>query len=128
MAQTTEEAAGAAVARLAVERLRALIRVSTVSRTSPAMADEHEFSRFRALLAQLYPLTHSRLELEMVAGGTLLFRWPGQGTGAPNVLMAHYDVVPADEPGWTYGAFGAELTPSNGFGAAEQSTTRARSP
>ncbi len=118
MAHTTEEAAEAAVGRLAVERLRALIRVPTVSRTPPAMADEHEFTRFRALLAQLYPLTHSRLEREMVLGGTVLFRWPGQGTAAPNVLMAHYDVVPADEPGWTHGAFGAELT--GGDGDSEQ--------
>jgi carboxypeptidase PM20D1 len=93
----------------AVERLRALIRVPTVSRTSPELADESEFTRFRALLAELYPLTHARLELEVVGGGTLLFRWPGRGTGAPSVLMAHYDVVPADEPGWTQPAFDAEL-------------------
>jgi carboxypeptidase PM20D1 len=92
-----------------VERLRALIRVPTVSRQLPEVADESEFARFRELLASLYPLTHKRLELEVVGGGTLLFRWPGLGTGAPHVLMAHYDVVPADEPGWTHGAFDAEL-------------------
>ena len=74
----------------AVERLRALIRRPTVSRMPPAVADEHEFATFRELLAQLYPRVHARLELEVVSGGTLLFRWPGRGTGAPNVLMAHY--------------------------------------
>jgi carboxypeptidase PM20D1 len=92
-----------------VERLRALIRVPTVSRQLPEVADESEFARFRELLASLYPLTHERLELEVVGGGTLLFRWSGLGTGAPHVLMAHYDVVPADEPGWTHDAFDAEL-------------------
>ena len=93
----------------AIERLRALIRIPTVSRPAPELADETQFERFRELLAELYPLTHARLELEVVGGGTLLFRWPGQGTGAPNVLMAHYDVVPADEPGWTHPPFDAEL-------------------
>jgi carboxypeptidase PM20D1 len=98
----------------AVERLRALIRVPTVSRTAPAVADESQFIRFRALLAELYPRIHARLELEVVGGGTLLFRWPGRGTGAPSVLMAHYDVVPADEPGWTEPPFDAELVGADG--------------
>lgn len=106
----------------AVERLRALIRVPTVSRMAPAVADETQFARFRALLSELYPLTHQHLEVELVAGGTLLFRWPGQGSSAgggaggaaPNVLMAHYDVVPADEPGWTHPAFDAELVGQDG--------------
>jgi carboxypeptidase PM20D1 len=93
----------------AIERLRALIRVPTVSRALPELADESQFAAFRSLLETLYPLTHSRLELELVAGGSLLFRWAGLGAGAPSVLMAHYDVVPADEPGWTHGAFQGEL-------------------
>ena len=36
---------------------------------------------------------------------SLLYRWPGQGTGRPAVLMAHHDVVPADEPGWAHPPF-----------------------
>jgi carboxypeptidase PM20D1 len=93
----------------ALERLRALIRIPTVSRMAPELADEAEFARFRAVLATLYPLVHARLELEVVGGGTLLFRWPGRGTGDPNVLMAHYDVVPADEPGWMHPPFDAAV-------------------
>jgi carboxypeptidase PM20D1 len=98
----------------AVERLRALIRRPTVSRMPPAVVDEDEFAGFQGLLAELYPRVHARLELEVVSGGTLLFRWPGRGTGAPNVLMAHYDVVPADEPGWTQPPFDAELVGADG--------------
>ncbi len=98
----------------AVERLRALIRVPTVSRLAPAVADEGAFTRFRSLLAELYPLVHARLELEVIGGGTLLFRWAGRSDGTASVLMAHYDVVPADRApsdtnGWTHPAFGAEL-------------------
>jgi len=98
----------------AVERLRALIRIPTVSRMAPEVADESAFAAFRAALPSLYPLTHARLSLEVVGGGTLLFRWAGRGGsknggGAPSVLMAHYDVVPADEPGWSHPPFAAEL-------------------
>jgi carboxypeptidase PM20D1 len=100
--------------KLSIERLRAMIRIPTVSRMAPAVAEETEFARFRALLAESYPLTHSRLEREDVAGGTLLFRWAGRDRGAPTVLMAHYDVVPADEPGWTHPAFAAELVGDDG--------------
>src|SRR4051812_9830973 len=96
-------------AELAVEHLRALIRIPTVSRMAPELADETAFEAFRAELARLYPRAHS-LELEVVAGGSLLIRWPGRDPGVePAVLMAHYDVVPADKAGWTHPPFGADL-------------------
>jgi len=99
---------------LAVEHLRALIRIPTVSRADEAQVDAEAFARFRAELARLYPRVHA-LEPELVAGGSLLFRWPGREPhGEPAVLMAHYDVVPADDAptdssGWTHPPFAAEL-------------------
>src|SRR3954451_13844686 len=102
-------------AELAVERLRALIRIPTVSRMAPELADEAAFVEFRAELARLYPLV-SGLRPEVVGGGSLLFRWPGHDPGAePAVFMAHYDVVPADDVpdqtgGWTHPPFDAEVT------------------
>jgi carboxypeptidase PM20D1 len=93
----------------AVERLRALIRIPTVSRNDPAEEDRGAFERFRGELERLYPLTHDRLERERVDGDSLLYRWAGSGTGRPVVLMAHHDVVPADEPGWRHDPFAAEL-------------------
>jgi carboxypeptidase PM20D1 len=93
----------------AVERLRALVRIPTVSRSDPAGEDRAAFASLREKLAELYPLTHSRLEVETLEGGSLLFRWPGQGTGRPSVLMAHHDVVPAEEPGWRHEPFAADL-------------------
>src|SRR6185437_13519706 len=82
---------------LAVEHLRALIRIPTVSRADESQVDAEVFARFRAALARLYPRVHA-LGPELVAGGSLLFRWPGRDPqgGEPTVLMAHYDVVPAD--------------------------------
>jgi len=94
----------------AVERLRALIRVPTVSRDDSDLQDAVAFARFPQLLAELYPRIHATLELEHLDGPGLLYRWPGRVTGDALILMAHWDVVPADEEGWTHEPFDAVLT------------------
>lgn len=92
------------------ERLRALLRVPTVSRDDRALRDDDAFRRFPELLAELYPLTHAHLEFARVEPDGLLYRWAGRSAGPAVVLMAHWDVVPADEPGWTHEPFSGDLT------------------
>ncbi|OLR92831.1 M20/M25/M40 family metallo-hydrolase [Actinokineospora bangkokensis] len=87
-----------------VSRLRELVRVPTVSH--PDHRDEAAFDRFLDLLARLFPLLHSALELTRVGGHGLLFRWAGTGGGDPVVLMAHTDVVPVAGR-WTHPPFDA---------------------
>jgi carboxypeptidase PM20D1 len=64
----------------AVERLRALIRVPTVSRDDADMQDAAAFARFPQLLAELYPRIHAALDLEHLPGPGLLYRWRGPPT------------------------------------------------
>lgn len=94
----------------AVERLSALIRVPTVSRTEKHLQDVDAFDRFPVLLAELYPRVHAALDLERVDGPGLLYRWPGRTPGDALILMAHWDVVPADEEGWTHEPFSGDVT------------------
>lgn len=94
---------------VAVERFRALVRIPTVSRADRDAEDRDAFARFRDELAAEYPRAHDALECERVGGDSLLFRWPGTGMGLPSMLLAHHDVVPADEPGWRHAPFSAEL-------------------
>lgn len=91
----------------AVERFRSLLRVPTVSRSDRAEREDAPFERFPALLAELYPRVHAALEFERVDDTGLLYRWPGREAGDAVVLLAHWDVVPADEPGWTHPPFDA---------------------
>jgi carboxypeptidase PM20D1 len=99
---------------VAVERLRALLRVPTVSRDDVDMQDAAAFARFPELLTELYPRIHAALELEHLEGPGLLYRWPGRTAGEALILMAHWDVVPADEEGWTHEPFDAVLTTTPG--------------
>jgi carboxypeptidase PM20D1 len=93
----------------ALDRLRELLRIATVSSADESRVDTAAFDEFHAALERLYPLVHTRLEREVVVGHALLFRWPGRTKQRPLVLMAHQDVVPVVEEDWERDPFGAEL-------------------
>ncbi len=97
----------------AAGRFAELIRCRTIH---PERAGEHwlpddysEFARFRGLLEKFYPLVHQKMEWELVNKHSLLYRWPGQSSEEPLVLMAHYDVVPAEDEQWTHAPFSGEI-------------------
>lgn len=101
----------------AAERLSRMIQLPTVSAEIAERGPE-PFEAFIALLPELYPLVHERLELERIGEWGLLYRWAGSGgeRGAeePAVLMAHYDVVPVDESDdWSYPPFEGRI--ADGF-------------
>jgi carboxypeptidase PM20D1 len=102
--------------KAAVARLQTLLRIPTISYPDESLIDWDQFDRFIATLAELYPQVHVRLDRDIVAGHTLLFRWPGRASTEPSVLMAHYDVVPATDFGWKHPPFAGELS---GRGADE---------
>lgn len=95
------------------ERLSRAIRVRTISHGD---GTPHEFVAFRELharLARSFPRLHATLGRDLVAGGSLLYRWPGRDPAAkPILLMGHLDVVPV-EPGteerWTHPPFSGEI-------------------
>jgi carboxypeptidase PM20D1 len=86
----------------ALSHLRELLAIPTVGTA--------ESDRFIETVRRLYPRIAKQLEFELVDGHTMLIRWPGTGAGAPAVLMAHYDVVPASDDGWEHPPFAAEVT------------------
>ncbi len=96
----------------AVARFQTLLRIPTESRGEHHLVQWDQFDRFLATLRQLYPLVHAHLDREVVAGHSVLYRWPGTASTEPSVLMAHYDVVPATDVGWRHPPFGGELSGS----------------
>ncbi len=87
-------------------RLAQALAFRTISYDDPNKWDIQPFLDFQQWLKTTYPLVHQKLDLEKVNEYGLLYNWPGDGTSEPIVLLAHYDVVPANpEEEWRYGPF-----------------------
>lgn len=96
------------------ERLAGMIRCRTIAPASAEKAGEEEpgyddFIKLRSLIKEFYPLTHEQLDHEVVNDHSLLYRWPGRSSDKPMLLMAHYDVVPADDRQWSKPPFGGMI-------------------
>ena len=95
--------------RQPAKRLAGAIRYKTVSYQDASKRDGTEFLRFHQYLEQAFPRVHSTLTREVVNDYSLLYTWKGSSKALkPIVLMAHMDVVPAEdgkEGNWAYPPF-----------------------
>jgi carboxypeptidase PM20D1 len=84
------------------------IRFQTVSNQDPAQFDAAQFAGLQGFLQQHFPRVQNALTREAVNDYSVLYTWPGRGTGKPIVLLAHLDVVPIEagtEPNWVQPPF-----------------------
>ncbi|MFC4372638.1 M20/M25/M40 family metallo-hydrolase [Nocardia halotolerans] len=87
------------------ERLAAALRCATVSVEDPTRTADAEFARLADHLESSFPLAHAALTLTRF-GHSRLYRWDGAEPGVAAILLAHQDVVPADDPQrWTHPPF-----------------------
>ena len=93
----------------AVAALQTLVRCKTVSNVDRSLEDDTEFAKLIAALPKLYPRVFDVCAVTELPDRALLFLWPGKNPGDPAVLMAHYDVVPADEEKWEKPPFAGVL-------------------
>jgi len=78
-----------------------MIRCKTVSYDDESLIDWAEYEKFHALLLERFPRIHAACTLTKLGKTGLLYRLPGKSSENPSVCMAHYDVVPVNEEGWT---------------------------
>jgi carboxypeptidase PM20D1 len=99
------------------KNLSSVIKTETISHEDTAEDIKANFKVMQSQLAKQYPLTHSQLKKEIIDGFSLLYTWKGSNeTLDPVVLMAHQDVVPADEhtlSEWTHTPFSGDI--ADGF-------------
>lgn len=97
--------------RTMAEHLSEAIQRRTVSFDDPARCDAAAFEGLHAFLRTAYPRIHDTLRLEEVGRFSLLYTWRGSDpTLGPVLLLAHQDVVPAeDEAGWKHPPFAGTI-------------------
>lgn len=93
----------------AIDALQALVQCKTVSYYDKSMEDDAEFEKLESLLPKLYPNVIKNTELIKLPDRAMLFKWAGKSADKPTVLMAHYDVVPANEENWDKAPFSGEI-------------------
>lgn len=93
----------------AADHLAQMVRMKTVSSRDKTKEDEGEFEAFRALLPKLYPNVAKTCPRERIGRTGLLYHWKGRESGAPSVLMAHYDVVSVTGQSWEKPPFCGEI-------------------
>ena len=100
----------------AIDSLAALVQCKTISNHDPAKEDDREFEKLIRLLPELFPHVFSVCAVQRLPDRGLLLRWPGKQDKAPCVMMAHYDVVPADEEKWDKPPFAAIIEDGHMWG------------
>lgn len=90
-------------------KLSELVRLPTVSRRNKEEEDLQPFLDFQARLQVLFPRVAAHCPRTIVGQTGIIYHWQGRDSADPRVLMSHYDVVPAQQEGWTRPPFSGEI-------------------
>lgn len=94
----------------AAQRLSESIKFKTIFNEDTSLVDYEPFAKLQEYLKQSYPLVHSTTEVKVINGYGLLYMWKGSDPQKkPILLLAHQDVVPAPDEGWTYPPFSGTI-------------------
>ena len=99
-------------------KLSAMVRCETVS--VPGEDQREKFLGFHKVLEELFPLVHRTMEKTEI-DGNLLYRWKGEKSDRPLVLMGHQDVVPA-EGEWLHEPFSGDIADGKVWGRGASDT------
>ena len=102
-------------------QLSKMLACETVSRKDSY--EDAEFAKLRAVMAELFPLVHSRCEKMTFGEDCWVFCLPGEDPGRNVMLMSHHDVVAA-EGVWKYPPFSGTVAEGKiwGRGAVDTKT------
>ena len=96
------------------QHLSGMIKIPTVTYFDREKEDEEIFESFADYLRVTYPLIHQKASFSKVGKRGLLYCLRGGEKSC--VLMAHYDVVPANEDDWSFKPFSGTIDNSYVYG------------
>ena len=104
----------------AAQHLSQAIQIRTVSYEDVPSPAPESLAAFASFLETTYPTAHQVMTRTEVDSHALLFTWPGSDPQAkPIILLAHMDVVPAEEQGdirWQHPAFSGLIADGRIYG------------
>lgn len=115
----------------AATALSIAIQCPTISSEHPSEEEMLQFAALHSVLEKHFPVVHEHLDVQNIAGGSLLMKWPAASGGKcgakarpllPVALMAHSDVVPAADGVWEHPPFSGAIAQGYvwGRGAIDQ--------
>ena len=84
-----------------------MIQVKTYSWQSEK--DNEAFEKLHAVIDDLFPLVHEKLEKTVLEDEVLLYHWKGKHAGKAVIITGHQDVVPVEGQNWSYPPFAGEI-------------------
>ena len=91
------------------QNLSGMIRFQTITSATEDGIDSEAFLGLHRYIEKTYPLLHKTLHKKVINAYSLLYKWTGTGSDKkPYLMMAHMDVVPADDrtaDKWAYPPF-----------------------
>ena len=101
-----------------VDKLSSAIRFKTVSYTEGSSIEYDQFEKFLEFLPEAFPHLFKRAEKVTIADYSLVLKISGSDTKAKPILMlAHYDVVPAENlTEWKYPPFDGRVEENEVWG------------
>ncbi len=93
-----------------LESLSQKIKIPTISYPDSKRINKKAFSDFKTHLKDRYPLIYENAIYKEIGTG-VLYHIKGEKSEDPTVLMAHFDVVPA-EGNWTFEPFSGDIDDS----------------
>jgi carboxypeptidase PM20D1 len=95
------------------QKIAAMIRFPTVSHADSNKTDWQSFADLHSMMRRSFPRVHAHMELQIIGGHSLLYKWEGSDSSKPPVMYyAHQDVVPVeteDGTGWTHPPFSGDI-------------------
>ena len=106
----TESAVQSDFRKESAYNLSKAITFPTISYAPDSPIDTNAFVGYHRFLSEAYPLIHSTIKKETFSDFSLLYTWQGKNlTLKPIILLAHMDVVGAEDPDlWTKPPFSGE--------------------
>jgi len=86
------------------------LQIKTVASVEDSEIDPEQFERYKQFLSIHFPFIYTKLKVVWLNPFAFYIKWPGKKTDLnPVLLYSHFDVVPAEDEGWTHPPFSGTI-------------------